>query len=132
MFQSEALSNGIPPPGGLIWFEAPADRRNGTWIRHTIDADFVDAHAIRVADMNKNGALDLITSEQDQSPLRRVSVFFGDGKGSFTQQVLSNVEGRNTVIGDVRRTGFLDILNSGHGYYGAEHPLQVFTNPRGK
>jgi hypothetical protein len=131
MSQSEAPSNGIPPPGGLIWFEAPSDRRNGNWIRHTIDANYVDAHAIRVADMDHNGTPDLVTSEQDQSPLRRVSIFFNDGRGNFTQQVLSNVEGHNTVVGDVRHTGFFDILNSGHGYYGAEHPLQVFTNPRG-
>jgi hypothetical protein len=130
MSQSEGAANTPPPPGGLIWFEAPPDPRNGAWIRHTIDASFIDAHAVRVGDMDKNGTIDLITSEQDQSLLRRVSIFFNDGSGNFTQQILSNVEGHNTVVGDVRHTGSLDILNSGHGYFGAYHPLQIFTNPR--
>jgi regulation of enolase protein 1 (concanavalin A-like superfamily) len=128
--QSEGGS-GAPPAGGLIWFEAPADRRNGTWVRRTIDASFVYAHAIRVADMDKNGTIDLVTSEQDQSPLRRVSIFFNDGSGNFKQQVISNAEGHNTTVGDIRGTGFLDVLNSGHGFFGAPNPLQIFLNPRG-
>jgi hypothetical protein len=130
MAQSEGSPNTPPPPGGLIWFQAPSDRRNGTWTNRTIDFDFVDAHAVRIGDMDNNGTPDLVTSEQDQSLFRRVSIFFNDGGGNFTQQILSNVEGHNTVIGDVRHTGFLDILNSGHGYYGDYHPLQIFTNPR--
>jgi hypothetical protein len=130
--QSEGDPNTQPPPGGLVWFEAPLDRRNGSWVKHTIDVGFEDAHAVRIGDMDKNGTPDIITSEQDQTPFRRVSIFFNDGAGHFTQEVLSNVEGHNTVIGDVRHSGFLDILNSGHGFYGAAHPLQIFTNPRGK
>jgi hypothetical protein len=72
MGQSEGPANVAPPPGGLIWFEAPSDRRNGTWIRHTIDANFTHTHAVRVADMDHNGTLDLVTSEQDQSTFRRL------------------------------------------------------------
>ena len=129
MGQSEGGSSGFPP-GGLIWYEAPVDRRNGTWIQHTIDANFVYTHAIRVADMDKNGTPDIVTSEQDQSSLRRVAIFFNDGTGNFTEQVLSNAEGHNTVVGDIRNTGYLDLLNSGHGYFGNPNPLQIFVNPR--
>lgn len=130
MAQSEGPGGGVaPPPGGMVWFEAPADRRNGTWIRHTIDAHFVDAHCIRVADMDHNGTLDLVTSEQDQSIFRRVSVFYNDGAGNFTQEILSNAEGHQTTIGDVQGIGEIDILNSGHGYFGDPHPLQLFLNP---
>jgi regulation of enolase protein 1 (concanavalin A-like superfamily) len=130
MAQSEAPGGGVaPPPGGMVWFEAPADRRNGTWTRHTIDTQFVDAHCVRVADMDHNGTLDLVTSEQDQSRFRRVSVFYNDGAGNFTQEIVSNAEGHQTTIGDVQGIGEIDILNSGHGYFGDPHPLQLFLNP---
>ncbi|HVT28588.1 MAG TPA: VCBS repeat-containing protein [Lacipirellulaceae bacterium] len=130
MAQSEGPGGGIaPPPGGMVWFEAPGDRRNGTWTRHTIDAHFVDAHCIRVADMDHNGTLDLVVSEQDQSLFRRVSVFYNDGAGNFTQEIISNAEGHQTTIGDVQGTGEIDILNSGHGFFGDPHPLQLFLNP---
>jgi hypothetical protein len=129
MGQSEGPGGVAPPPGGLVWFEAPADPRNGTWIRHTIDPNFVDTHAIRIGDMDGNGTLDLVTSEQDQSTLRRVAVFYNDGAGNFTEQIISNAAGHQTTIGDVRGTGALDILNSGHGYFGDIHPLELFLNP---
>jgi hypothetical protein len=51
----------------LIWWQARADRRNGTWIKHTIDANVVDTQEIAIADMNKDGNLDIVVSEQDQS-----------------------------------------------------------------
>jgi hypothetical protein len=130
MAQSEGPGHGIaPPPGGMVWFEAPADRRNGAWTRHTIDPQFVDVHCIRVADMDHNGTLDLVVSEQDQSLFRRVSVFYNDGAGNFTQEIVSNAEGHQTTIGDVQGIGEIDVLNSGHGFFGDSHPLQLFLNP---
>ncbi len=129
MGQSEDPGGIAPPPGGLLWFEAPADRRNGTWIRHVVDANYVDTHCVRIADMDHNGTLDLVTSEQDQSTFRRVSVFYNDGLGNFSQEIVSNAEGHQTTIGDVQGNGAIDIFNSGHGYFGDIHPLQLFMNP---
>ncbi len=128
--QSEGPGGGIaPPPGGVIWWEAPADRRNGTWIKHTMDLTMVDVHKIQVADMDNNGALDIVVAEQDQSPLNRVAVFYNDGKGNLTEQTISNAKGHNLAVGDVTGSGPLDILNSGHGYFNDPHPLQIFLNP---
>ena len=101
-----------PPAGGLIWWEAPVDRRNGTWIKHTIDAGFMSAHQVRIVDVDGNGTPDIVTSEQEQAPQRRVSVFYNDGLGNFKQQVLSNVSGHNTTVGDITKDGAPDILNS--------------------
>ena len=129
MGQSEGPFGVAPPPGGLVWFEAPADRRNGSWTRHTINANFVATHNVRVADMDQNGTLDLVTAEQDQAPLRRVAVFYNDGFGNFKMQVVSNAAGHQTGIGDVAGNGAIDILSSGHGYEGMIHPVQIFLNP---
>jgi hypothetical protein len=128
--QSEGPGGGIaPPPGGMIWWQAPSDRRNGSWIKHTMDFTLVDVHKIQVADMDKNGTLDILAVEQDQSPLNRVAVFYNDGKGNLTEQIISNAKGHNDPIGDVTGNGSLDILNSGHGYFNDSHPLQIFLNP---
>jgi hypothetical protein len=128
--QSEGPPAIAPPPGGLIWWEAPVDRRDGTWIKHTIDPNFQWVHKIDVADMNQDGNLDIIVAEQDQSPLRRVAVYYDDGQGNLTFQVISNAEGHNIWVGNVMgNPGELDILNSGHGYYLDAHPLQIFLNP---
>jgi hypothetical protein len=128
--QSEGPGGGIaPPPGGMIWWQAPADRRNGTWIQHTMDVNMIDVHKITLGDMDKNGTLDIVVSEQDQSPLNRVAVFYNDGKGNLTEQIISNAKGHNQAVGDVIGNGALDILNSGHGFFNDSHPLQIFLNP---
>ena len=127
--QSEGPLGIAPPPGGMLWWQAPADRRNGTWIKHTIDASMIDVHKVAIGDMNLDGHLDIIVAEQDQAPLRRVAVYYDDGKGNLTFQVVSNAEGHNLCVGDVTHSGTLDILNSGHGYYLNAHPLQIFLNP---
>ena len=128
--QSEGPQGVPPPPGGLLWWEAPTDRRNGTWIKHTIDPNFVNVHKIDIADMNQDGHLDIVVAEQDQSPLRRVAVYYNDGQGNLTPEILSNAEGHNIWVGNVTgNPGELDILNSGHGYYLSAHPLQIFLNP---
>jgi len=44
--QSEGNQTGPVPPGGLIWWQAPTDRRNGAWIKHTIDDNMIDVHRI--------------------------------------------------------------------------------------
>ena len=116
------------PSDGLIWWEAPLDRRNGTWIKHTIDSTYQWAHKILVADMDKNGTLDIVTAEQEQSVQERVSVFLNGGAGNFTQQILSTASGHNHALGDVDGDGSLDILNAGHGYFGFDHPLELFLN----
>jgi hypothetical protein len=128
--QSEGPGGGIaPPPGGMIWWQAPSDRRNGTWIKHTMDVTMLDVHKIQVADMDKNGTLDIVVEEQDQAPLDRVAVFYNDGKGNLTEQIISNVKGHNDPLGDVTGSGTPDILNSGHGFFNDSHPLQIFLNP---
>lgn len=125
-----ATMNSPGPPGGVIWWQAPLDRRNGTWIQHTIDANMVDVHKIAIGDMDKNGTPDIVVAEQDQAPLQRVNIYYNDGEGNLTPQVIANATGHNVCLGNViGNKGELDILNSGHGYYGGSHPLQIFLNP---
>jgi hypothetical protein len=128
--QSEAGEGEAVPPGGLIWWQAPSDRRNGHWIQHTIDVNVVDVHQIVAGDIDRDGIPDIVVAEQDQSPLQRLIVYHNDGKGNLTPQIVANPKGHNLSLGNVvGKPGELDILNSGHGYFGNPHPLQIFLNP---
>ncbi|MGA3228009.1 MAG: hypothetical protein ABSC65_29865, partial [Acidobacteriaceae bacterium] len=91
--------------------------------------NMIDVHKIDLADMDKNGTTDIVVEEQDQSFLDRVVVFYNDGQGNLTENVISNAKGHNDAVGDVIGNGALDILNSGHGYFNDSHPLQIFLNP---
>ena len=118
----------VPIPGALFWWEAPVNRRSGVWVQHMIDATYTSAHNLRIADMDGNGSLDIVTAEQEQSEQRRVSVFYNDGLGEFSELVLSNGSGHNITLGDLDGDGELDILNAGHGYFGAPHPVEIYIN----
>jgi hypothetical protein len=117
------------PAGGLKWFEAPVDRTQ-RWTEHIIDPTHQLAHNVRVADMDGNGALDIVTGEQDQSVRRRVTVYYNDGTGRFTLQVLSTDATHNVEVGDVDGDGDIDILAGPHGFFGDPNPLQLYLNGR--
>ena len=114
----------------VLWWEAPADRRTGTWLRHVIDPSYQCIHNLRTADMDGDGNADIIGSEMEQSVQKRLSIFFSDGHGNFTPQILANTGGHNQVAGDVTGDGDLDILNANHGWAGAAHPIELFLNQR--
>jgi hypothetical protein len=129
---------GNPPGQGLVWWQAPADRRTGAWIKRTINGSYEAIHKIVVEDMDNNGTLDLVVGEQEQShdPVGgpytfnndRVSVFYNNGAAGFTEQVLEWTGGQNNVAVDVDGDGDRDILSVNHGYYGAPHPIELFVN----
>src|SRR5207248_7693931 len=99
----------------VLWWEAPIDRRNGTWIKHTIDTTYQCVHNLRTADVDQDGFADIVAAEQEQSAQKRLTIFYGDGIGGFTPQILSTQGGHEQVLGDVTGHGDLDILNANHG-----------------
>ena len=123
--QSEVGIGQPPPPGGVRWFEAPADR-SARWIEHAVDAGFVDAHNLQIADVDGNGTLDVVAGEQDQSENRRIAVFTNDGRGNFATVVLSTDGSHNVVVADANGDGRLDVLAGGHGVFRDPNPLLVF------
>lgn len=96
--------------GQLAWFEAPTDPVNGAWTRHDIGV-VEDVHRFQLADINRDGKLDVVFGEMHQSGTDRLAVFYNGGKGaSWTLDVLSTNGAHNIAIGDVGRDGDIDIL----------------------
>jgi hypothetical protein len=130
-------SNEKPRGPGLVWWEAPPDRRRGVWKRHTIDSTWQYVHAITVGDFNLDGHPDLLLTEQEQShdpPGRvrydddRVAILYGDGHGRFRASVLERTGGQNQVAADIDGDQDLDFFFANHGVYGAPNPIELFVN----
>jgi hypothetical protein len=125
-------------PTGLYHIIAPVDRRSA-WTVQTIDSTYQAVHGISVGDMNKDGTLDFVALEEEQAHNvgpgfnqnfnnQKVAVWYNDGNGNFTQQIIATTGGHNQVLGDIEGDGDLDILSANHGYYGAPNPLEIWVN----
>ncbi len=119
-----------PLKGGLIWWEAPADRVNGTWIANTIDPTSQDVHNIRIADLNGDGTPEIIAFEQDQSTQQRLNIYYNEGGTgqNWLVQTLATTGGQTESIGDITGDGDLDILNARDGVSDGPAPIEVFLN----
>ncbi|MEZ4361093.1 MAG: VCBS repeat-containing protein [Kofleriaceae bacterium] len=134
----QAPNEGAQGVQGLIWWQAPADRRNGAWVRRTIDRSWQAVHKIEVADLDRDGNLDLILGEQEQShdPVGgpysftndRIGVFYNDGTGRLTRQIVSRAGGQNQVARDLDGDSDLDLVVANHGVYGAPNPVELYLN----
>ena len=115
--------------GALAWFEAPADLLNGTWVRHSIDANVEYVHTFQVMDMDGDGHLDIATAEMHigQDP-DRVGVHWNLGAGSaWTFQEISTQGSHNIRVGDIGNDGDLDIV--GANYIGSPQAgLKLWEN----
>ena len=99
--------------GTLCWFESPGDPTRGDWKQHPLgEAGFV--HRFHLADMDKDGDLDVVFAEQTGAASPRVGIFVNaDGKGlAWETVVIANAGSHNIDLGDVERDGDLDILGA--------------------
>ena len=133
----QAPNEGAQGTQAIVWWQAPQDRRAGTWQRHAIAVGWQNVHAIVTGDFNRDGKLDLLVPEEEQSHdvegswdyhNDRVAIFSGTGKGGFVQTVLARTGGHNPVTADFNRDGRLDFINSNHGVYGAPKTITLYLN----
>ena len=114
--------------GDLVWYEAPADRRVGTWIKHVIGAiAYVHQGSLQVADFDGDGALDIGFAEQEQSASRRIGIWYHHRTGNdWSLSVLARTGGHNIRAGRVGHDLLPSLLTANHGYTGIDNPLELF------
>jgi Chitobiase/beta-hexosaminidase C-terminal domain/FG-GAP-like repeat len=120
--------------GRLVWYEAPAGVARSQWTEHVIDDDVDFVHTFKVADMNQDGRLDVVTAEMHASGYHpeihsraRVSVYVNGGDSlHWTHEVLATTGSHNLRVGDIGNDGALDIVGANWG--GPYHPLELWRN----
>lgn len=101
----------------LTWFEAPADPVNGAWIPHDV-AILEYVHSLQLADIDRNGWLDIVTAEQQQSEQKRVAIYYNNGGGNTWQErTLASAGSHNLAVGDIEGDGDIDILGANWNPY---------------
>jgi hypothetical protein len=97
----------------LSWFEAPTDLARGDWTEHRIEQPFDFAHSLGVADVDRDGDLDVVSAEMHQSQERRVAVFANGGAGAvWTMEVLSREGSHNLRLADIDQDGDPDFFGA--------------------
>jgi len=120
-------------PGRLAWFEAPAQLPSGRWIEHVIASDVADIHTFKVADMDGDKQLDVVTAEMEQSPQKRISIYFNEGRGEkWRQQVVGTTGSHNLRVARIGRGNTLSIVGSNHGNNGAPPVIDLWENVSGE
>ena len=114
--------------GRLSWFET-ADPKKGPWIEHVIDEHVAFIHTFKTADVDKDGNLDVITAEMEQSPEKRVTVHYNRGHAlRWEAQVVGRSGSHNLRVADIGNDGDIDIIGANHGNYGGATPVEMWEN----
>ncbi len=105
-------------PAHVFWFEQPEDVKNGSWTRHTIAVQY-STNSLSLADMDRDGDIDIVTAEHKGS--LRLQIWQNDGSGRFNEHVIDwGKENHNGArVFDFDGDGDLDI--SGSGWYAHQY-----------
>jgi type 1 glutamine amidotransferase len=111
--------------GKISWFENPANPLRTRWKEHVIDRGPLDsAQGVRLADLDHDGDLDVVTSEIRGNG--RLLIYLNEGKASrWSRQILGTPALDNVRVADVDQDGDGDILGtppSGKG------PVELWEN----
>ncbi|KPK44127.1 MAG: hypothetical protein AMJ65_03860 [Phycisphaerae bacterium SG8_4] len=113
----------------MSWFEAPANPKKGNWGEHII-ADPIECviHGLVTADINGDGAIDVVSSEMHQgTDPDEVAVFINHAKGSsWTKQVISTRGSHYIRVADIGNDGDMDIV--GANWSGPFQPIEMWEN----
>jgi hypothetical protein len=111
---SEERYPGPDPDASLYWFEQPRYPKSQTWKKHIVVTEY-SLNNLDVADMDRDGDLDVITCEHKGPKGKfRLQIFENDGKGNFTEHIADR--GKESHLGarvaDMDNDGDMDIVSA--------------------
>lgn len=120
---SEERYPGPEPDASLYWFEQPRYPKSQTWKKHIVVTEY-SLNNLDVADMDRDGDLDIITCEHKGPKGKfRLQIFENDSKGNFTEHIADR--GKESHLGarvaDMDNDGDLDIVSAAWDNYQLLH-----------
>jgi hypothetical protein len=116
----------------MSWFEAPADPKADNWTEHVIVEPIECViHGLVTADMDGDGAMDVVSSEMHQGvDPDEVAVFFNRANGTkWVKQVVSTKGSHLIRVADIGNDGDMDIV--GANWSGPYQPVELWENESG-
>lgn len=104
-------NEGKEPNAHVYWFEQPGNPKASNWSRHLVATQFT-TNAMDVADMDKDGAIDIITGEHRGT--KKVKIWQNLNKGAaWAEHVVSTGKESHlgTRVADLNRDGKLEIVS---------------------
>jgi hypothetical protein len=99
----------------LNWYEW--NENSGTWAKHELLAESRYGHSLRIADIDGDGHLDVLSAEmrspdgRRDDPDARLTVLYGDGAGSFEAQTVEiGIDSHESRLADLDGDGDIDIF----------------------
>jgi hypothetical protein len=98
----------------------------GNWVKKTVEAESKSRHTLQVGDINNDGNVDFFSgSTNATSP---VEVFYSDGQGNFTKQVVMEVlPMHESKLDDIDGDGDLDLICKSL-FTGTKATFNIFLN----
>jgi hypothetical protein len=104
-------NEGKKPDAHVYWFQQPDNPQNSNWTRHLVTTQYT-TNSMDVADMDKDGAVDIITGEHRGT--KKVKIWKNVNKGANWMEILVS-EGKESHLGtkvkDLDQDGDLDIVS---------------------
>ncbi len=113
----------------LSWFEVPKDPANDNWVEHIIVKQIECViHGLQVADINNDGAIDVVYSEMHQgADPDEVVVMINQASGSKWKKGVVSTKGSHYIqIGDIDGDGDIDLM--GANWSGPYQPIELWLN----
>jgi hypothetical protein len=113
----------------ISWFERPSNPQQGNWTEHII-AQRVECviHGLVTADMNGDGAIDVVAAEMHQgTDPDEVVVYINRAKGSSWKKQVVSTKGSHFIrCADIGSDGDTDIM--GANWSGSYQPIELWRN----
>ena len=119
---------------GALWLEAPDSLYNTVWPQHIIDSSWPNVTRVKVADMNRDGRLDVVLSVSEGSGnLAWFEAPLDPKTGAWDKHIIEGTEldgAHSLQVADMDNDGYLDVVTA-EMHISSQKRVIVYINKEG-